>query len=368
MTRLLVSMVVVGSLLVTSTEAPGEVPESLLFVLAWENGDTNGDWERDLSDPIYLLSHLFLGSPAPVPLLLCGTDEPFIRNGDSNGDGALDVSDPVHLLSWLYSAGAEPAAACGDGSGTSRRGGRRIRTVSPRSGKGVRGGSLYAVRSAEWWRWALSIPAGLGHPLVDETGADCDVGQSGPFWNLGGTFTTTEEDGVVVGVAERECLIPEGKFIHFPILNVFCNTAEEGFPSRDATDQELLECAEFFGNAATDLAAEINGEPVRRIERFRIQSAPFDFDLSPGNLLGAAPGTYRGADDGTYLVLAPPPVGEHDIHFTGTFVFTVAEFGFDFVFRLDITYHLIIVEDDGNGDDDDTMTQRVTAGSTPVKT
>ena len=57
------------------------------------NGDTNGDGTRDLSDAIYLLSWLFSGGPAPVPLgqepkrfLIC------------NGDGT--VTDPRSALMW----------------------------------------------------------------------------------------------------------------------------------------------------------------------------------------------------------------------------------------------------------------------------
>src|SRR5437867_10805548 len=61
------------------------------------NGDLNGDWYVDLSDAVYLLSHLFGGSPAPVPID-CGTDVPLRQNGDANGDGTRDVSDAVFLL------------------------------------------------------------------------------------------------------------------------------------------------------------------------------------------------------------------------------------------------------------------------------
>jgi hypothetical protein len=35
---------------------------------AFENGDTNGDGKRDLSDAVYLLSWLFTGGPEPVPV------------------------------------------------------------------------------------------------------------------------------------------------------------------------------------------------------------------------------------------------------------------------------------------------------------
>lgn len=43
---------------------------------ALENGDANGDEQRDLSDGIYILGHLFLGGPAPLPLAHCGVAPP----------------------------------------------------------------------------------------------------------------------------------------------------------------------------------------------------------------------------------------------------------------------------------------------------
>ena len=54
-----------------------------------------------------------------------------LQNGDTNGDGERDISDAVHLLMWLFGNGAEPvpcAADCpqrfvdnGDGTVTDRR-------------------------------------------------------------------------------------------------------------------------------------------------------------------------------------------------------------------------------------------------------
>ena len=87
------------------------------FGLALENGDTNGDLERDLSDTVFLLGHLFLGGPKPVPLALCAGNAPAFKNGDTNGDTQIDVADPIYLLSWLFLDGPAPIAVCGEGFG-----------------------------------------------------------------------------------------------------------------------------------------------------------------------------------------------------------------------------------------------------------
>jgi len=134
---------------------------------ALDNGDVNGDHDRDLSDAIFLLSHLFAGSAAPVELARCGPFVPVVPNGDSNGDRELDVSDPVHLLAWLFTSGPEPANACallgfddidpaggGDSDAAGAGAGGNLRHVPrvapPRS-------RAYGKTLAEWlelyWRW-----------------------------------------------------------------------------------------------------------------------------------------------------------------------------------------------------------------------
>lgn len=85
---------------------------------ALEAGDMNGDWSLDMSDPIYLMGHLFLGTPAPAPVV-CGTEPTGVQN-DANGDETLDVSDAIYLLDYLYSGGPTPVLSCGEGAAAQR--------------------------------------------------------------------------------------------------------------------------------------------------------------------------------------------------------------------------------------------------------
>jgi VCBS repeat protein len=79
-------------------------------------GDASQDGWLDISDPIRLLSYLFLGL-RPIP---CNDGDPAsLRGGsllllDSNGDGRIDISDPVHLLAWIFFGGPPHAlgASC----------------------------------------------------------------------------------------------------------------------------------------------------------------------------------------------------------------------------------------------------------------
>jgi hypothetical protein len=83
---------------------------------ALENGDINGDWSIDLSDPIYLFNYLFTGGPAPVPLA-CLPEFTAAQNGDANGDGSIDLSDGIRILGWLFNESPPPVPACGAGLG-----------------------------------------------------------------------------------------------------------------------------------------------------------------------------------------------------------------------------------------------------------
>ena len=56
-------------------------------------GDTNGDGEVDMSDPMATLRYLFTG----------GTDSPgCLKAVDSNDDGQIDISDSIQTLSRLF--------------------------------------------------------------------------------------------------------------------------------------------------------------------------------------------------------------------------------------------------------------------------
>jgi hypothetical protein len=201
-------------------------------------------------------------------------------------------------------------------------------------------GNSYADWSASWWQWALSLPL-AGHPLFDETGAQCGAGQSGPVWFLGGVFNVT-------GSAVRdECTVPSGKSLFFPILNVACDNVE----GNGDTATALRACADFFASLATDLRVEVDGSSIPNPNRFRVLATSFSFEVPEDNLLKAfgAPTTagtcftkpdgrcepYLAAGDGFYVMLNPLSDGRHTIHFKGTF-------GDPINFTTDVTYHLTV--------------------------
>ncbi len=193
-------------------------------------------------------------------------------------------------------------------------------------------GMTYGEWSAKWWQWAYSLPVNQ-NPFFDENG-NCSHGangQLGPVWFLTGVVN-------VSGTAVRNCTVPAGKALFFPILNVECSTLE----GNGSTEAELRACTASFMDLVTNVAAEIDGVSIQNLQDYRAASPLFTFGPLPDNnvlqLFGfdaPAGATSVSVADGFYLMLAPLSVGQHTIHYSGTF-------GPPINFTLDITYHLTI--------------------------
>jgi hypothetical protein len=75
-------------------------------------GDTNQDSTLDLSDAVWLLGHLFLGTQPVLPCEGGTSSVPgpgALALVDVNGDGEIDLSDGVSLLSYLFLGSRPPA-------------------------------------------------------------------------------------------------------------------------------------------------------------------------------------------------------------------------------------------------------------------
>lgn len=204
-------------------------------------------------------------------------------------------------------------------------------------------GMTYGEWSAKHWQWDYSMPADH-HPLFDT--ADCSTGQSGKVWFLGGTFTVVQNGNTVIGTANRNCTVPTGKAIFFPIIDAECATAE----GNGSTEEELSACAKDIIDHTTELNCEIDGVSVQNVETYRVQSPLFVWGPLPANNIFQDPvdfpagTTSDSVSDGFFLMLAPLSAGQHTIHFTGEVVFSTATGDpFDFDFKLDINYNLNIV-------------------------
>src|SRR5512147_858488 len=76
-------------------------------------------------------------------------------------------------------------------------------------------GMSYSQWSTAWWLYAMTKPLDA-NPFGYAT--DGTIGQSGPVWFLGGTFTGVN--------TIREITVPAGTALFFPVMDVECSTIE----------------------------------------------------------------------------------------------------------------------------------------------
>jgi hypothetical protein len=187
----------------------------------------------------------------------------------------------------------------------------------------------YAELGAEWWQWAVQAPA-ADSPLFDTTGEKCRVGQQGPVWFLAGTLGSSEP-------VTRQCDIPGGKAIFFPVIN----NAYFGF----INDPPETRTAEFVratvengcdSKSIRNLSVMIDGRAIARPARFVTtadQSPLFQAQLPTDNVFGAIAAEdpanpnalviqdlllSPSAHKGFYLYLEPLRPGSHTIEWTAT--------------------------------------------------
>jgi hypothetical protein len=202
-------------------------------------------------------------------------------------------------------------------------------------------GKLYDHLSVAWWQYVLAQPAAT-NPLLDTTGAGCRTAQSGPVFFLVGAGGSAQ-------LKRRECTVPAGKFLFFPLVNAFdVHTPGDGLDTPALVWNDLNVTQAY---RVDSLHASVDGVPVRRLDPatspYRACAGPeagcaraFSLTLPEGNLFGIDAGVYSPAvADGFYLLLAPLRPGRHTIRFGGAGNFG----GPDAPFSQDITYELRVV-------------------------
>ena len=199
----------------------------------------------------------------------------------------------------------------------------------------------YGAWSDAWWTWALSIPADT-NPILDPTGANGALGQSGPVWFLAGV-------GFGIGpTVERSLTVPPGKMLFFPLVNyVWVNTPQYGDPPW-SPEQEAF-ARGFIGagiDSAQDLTCQVDGKEITDLMAYRCKTPIGGAEMvtmPDGNLFGIAAGTYGPmVTDGYYLMLTPLTPGEHTIHFTGGLAGSGPPYNIPPSATMDVTYHLTV--------------------------
>ena len=177
-----------------------------------------------------------------------------------------------------------------------------------------------------WWQWTYTMPKDLS-PVRDLTGEFCNVGQSGNVWFLAGGYGSSK--------IQRRCIIPEGKHIFFPVINMVY------WPARDVslTCENAKESAALNNDHLLSIEITLNEISAWNPANTRISSENcFDLlgliprDLNPAKV-------YPAATDGYWVMLKPLPKGTHTLSFKAQYNREKGAFS---KMAQDIEYELII--------------------------
>jgi len=201
-------------------------------------------------------------------------------------------------------------------------------------------GKSYAEWTQDWTQWISDVaPPECANPILDTTGENCAMYQDpdSPVFLLAGNFG---------GVSLRDqCVVPEGKALFFPIVNVFADNA--GIPEDMLLTDEALRAfvEDQYTHVVTDsLHLSVDGEAIDHLERGGIESAPYTIELAPGaniydcNEVEGVEGEFDGYSSGYWAMLAPLEPGAHTVSFGGTA--EAAPQGDDI--NIDVTFELTV--------------------------
>ena len=88
------------------------------------------------------------------------------------------------------------------------------------------------------------------------------------------------------------------------------------------------------------LACTLDGNALANPLAYRRDTAQFDFDAPSPWLFGDTGGAGTAVGSGYHVFLKELEPGQHTLHFTGRYLFTLANDGFDLDAHVDMTYQI----------------------------
>jgi hypothetical protein len=165
-----------------------------------------------------------------------------------------------------------------------------------------------------WWQWTRTMN-NHESPVRDLVGDKCSVNQSGNVWFLAGGYGSSK--------INRKCIIPEGKHIFFPIINMAYWPRRGGSP----TCESVKNGAALNNENVLSINVELDGEIIPEAKEYRIKSNKcFDlFGLIPKE--HNARKVFPSATDGYWLMLKPLSKGKHNLKFSAQYNRVNGSFG-----------------------------------------
>jgi hypothetical protein len=187
---------------------------------------------------------------------------------------------------------------------------------------GVSANVVFGPMSAKWWKWLAGQPASA-NPYLSTDGTNCGQAQQpGPVFFLAGY-----PNGPIV---REGCIIPYGKAVFFPIVNV----ANVKTVSTETATELWRQLKDDVRWRALSAKVWVDGRPIPGISAsnplWRGCVGPergcaprsFSIDLPQDNIFGVVDPVYDLAvADGWYALIPPLARGKHQIRWTGAATF-----------------------------------------------
>ncbi len=205
-------------------------------------------------------------------------------------------------------------------------------------------GETMAEWSADWWAWAMSIPAS-SNPLLDTTGAQAPKGDAGKVFFLTGLGFGSPTTSVT-----RTISMPTGTPALVPVLNSIADETEPDSVGPDHfTVAELRDLAAGFigtpstyGPASNTLAASLDGKAITGLAAHREQSPAFSYSIPTTDNLwdlvipGVTHTTAPAVSDGYWLMLQPLQPGHHTLHVQSSTDGPFGKSSLDFTYKINV--------------------------------
>jgi hypothetical protein len=171
-------------------------------------------------------------------------------------------------------------------------------------------GITYGAWTAKWWKWFFSIERNR-NPVFDDTGLYANERQSKPVWFLAGIWVRQERRYPI-----RNCTIPSGVSILFPVLNCEVNPLE--YPhlrSKKELKEHILHDRTTIGK----LECYVNGKEV--LPQL-VESDPEFFDIVIRSDLSEnkSAGQTLMTASGYWVFLKPLSEGHCNVNFEGSYM------------------------------------------------
>ncbi len=163
-------------------------------------------------------------------------------------------------------------------------------------------GRIAGTTQVQWLQryteWIRSFPPSES-PTADSTGERCGAGQSGDVW-----FLTGARD---MGKVQRECVVPEGKFVLVPVIHTVAQAPSE------VPCERLQVALRKFVDSASELRFSLDDKPWRGSDIRQLGAGCFKLRD------GATGQSTTAAVQGHWVFLPPLSKGPHVIQFGGRF-------------------------------------------------